>query len=114
MPPDAPAPLSDDQHRRLLGLIGLGIRSRRAVVGVQQVRAAVQRGRVVLAIVAPDVSRHSRDKILPLLKARGIVTVEGPDAARLGAAAGKDTTAVVGIVDENLARGIREVVEFGS
>lgn len=103
-----------ERERRLLGLIGLGVRSRRAVVGVEQVRVAVQRRRLVLAIVAPDVSRHSKDKIVPLLKARGIRVVEGPTAERLGAAVGKERTAVVGIVDVDLARGIGEVVESGS
>lgn len=103
-----------ERERRLLGLIGLGVRSRRAVVGVEQVRVAVQRRRLVLAIIAPDASRHSRDKIVPLLRARGIRVVEGPAAERLGAAVGKERTAVVGIVDVDLARGIDEVVESGS
>jgi ribosomal protein L7Ae-like RNA K-turn-binding protein len=103
-----------DRERRLLGLIGLGVRSRGAVVGVQQVRNAAQRGQLVLAIVAPDVSRHSREKVLPLLQARGIRVIEGPDAARLGNACGRETTAVVGIVDRALARGIGEVVESSS
>ena len=47
------------------------------------------------------------DKILPLLNARRIMIVEGPSAAELGAAVGRDTTAVVGVVDRDLARGIR-------
>jgi ribosomal protein L7Ae-like RNA K-turn-binding protein len=101
-------------ERRLLGLVGLGVRGRLAVVGVEQVRFAAKRGTLALAIVAPDASRHSLDKVVPLLNARRIRVIEGPSAAALGAAAGRETTAVVGIVDRNLAKGIREVVESGS
>ena len=93
--------------RKLLGLIGLGVRGRGAVVGVQQVREAARRGKLQLAIAAPDASSNSLDKVLPLLRARGIMVVEGPSAAELGAAVGRDATAVVGIVDRGLAKGIR-------
>ena len=34
--------------------------------------------------------------------------------AELGGAVGRETTAVVGIVDRQLAKGIRELVESGS
>ena len=98
-------------QRRLLGLIGLGVRSRGAVVGVQQVRDAAMRGKLRFAVVAPDVSRHSLDKIVPLLIARRIRYVEGPSAAVLGQAVGRETTAVVGVVDGQLARGIRALLE---
>ncbi len=98
-------------ERKLLGLIGLGVRSRGAVVGVQQVRDAAMKGKLRFAVVAPDVSGHSRDKIVPLLTARRIRFVEGPSASVLGRAVGRETTAVVGVLDGQLARGIRALLE---
>ncbi|PYO08032.1 MAG: hypothetical protein DMD30_09350 [Gemmatimonadetes bacterium] len=95
------------QQRRLLGLIGLGVRGRGAIVGVERVRDAAKRGKLYLAIAAPDASSNSLDKVLPLLHARGITVVVGPPAAALGSAAGRETTTVVGIVDKGLAKGIR-------
>ena len=95
------------QQRKLLGLIGLGVRGRGAVVGVERVRDAAKRGKLHLAIAAPDASSNSLDKVVPLLQARGITVIAGPSAADLGAAAGRETTAVVGIVDKGLAKGIR-------
>jgi ribosomal protein L7Ae-like RNA K-turn-binding protein len=93
--------------RKLLGLIGLGIRGRGAIIGVQQVREAARRGKLQLAIAAPDASSNSLDKVLPLLHARGITVFVGPPAGELGSAAGRETTAVIGIVDKGLAKGIR-------
>jgi ribosomal protein L7Ae-like RNA K-turn-binding protein len=93
--------------RKLLGLIGLGVRGRGALVGVQQVREAAKRGKLHLAIAAPDASSNSLDKVLPLLRARGIMVIEGPSAAELGSAAGRETTTVIGIVDRGLAKGIK-------
>ena len=95
------------QTRKLLGLIGLGVRGRGAIVGVQGVRDAAKRGKLQLAIAAPDASINSLNKVLPLLRARGITVLEGPSAAELGSAAGRESTAVIGIVDRGLAKGIR-------
>jgi ribosomal protein L7Ae-like RNA K-turn-binding protein len=94
----------------MLGLIGLGIRARTVVVGVEQVRVAARKGRLSLAVVAADASPHSRGKVLPLLEARRVRVVEVPSAAALGAAAGREATAAVGILDAALARGIRAVL----
>ena len=95
------------QQRKLLGLIGLGVRGRGAIIGVQQVREAAKRGKLHLAIAAPDASSNSLDKVLPLLRARGITVVAGPSAAELGSAAGRETTTVLGLVDKGLAKGLR-------
>jgi ribosomal protein L7Ae-like RNA K-turn-binding protein len=103
--------LNEAAERRVLGLVGLGIRARNAVVGVEQVRMAARKGSLVLAVVAPDASPHSLKKLLPLLKATGIQVVQGPGAATLGAAAGRDSTAAVGIIDRSLARGISKVFD---
>ncbi len=99
---------------RLLRLVGLGVRGRGAVIGVEQVREGAKKNKVAFAVVALDASRHSLDKVVPLLNARRVRFVEVPSAAELGAAVGRETTAVVGIVDRQLAKGIRELVESGS
>lgn len=96
---------------RVLRLIGLGVRARNVVVGVERVREAAKKGSLELVFVAPDASTNSRDKIVPLLRARHIKFVEGPTAAELGAAVGREQTAAVGVIDRQLARGIRELAE---
>jgi ribosomal protein L7Ae-like RNA K-turn-binding protein len=98
-------------QRKLLGLVGLGVRGRLVVVGVEQVREAAQRGKLQMAVVAPDASRHSLDKVVPLLRAKNIRIIEGPSAAALGAAVGRETTAAIGVVDRDLARGLRKVAD---
>ena len=95
-------------------LVGLGVRGRGAVIGVEQVREGAKKNKVAFAVVAMDASRHSLDKVIPLLNARRVRFVEVPSAAELGGAVGRETTAVVGIVDRQLAKGIRELVESGS
>ena len=94
----------------MAGLIGLGIRARNVVVGVEQVRVAARKGQLALAVVAADASPHSRAKVLPLLQAKRVKVIEIPSAATLGGAAGRDTTAAIGILDAALARGIRDLV----
>ena len=106
--------LSAQDRGRLLRLVGLGVRGRGAIIGVEQVREGAKKNKVAYAVVAMDASRHSLDKVIPLLNARRVRFVEVPSAAELGGAVGRETTAVVGIVDRQLAKGIRELVESGS
>jgi ribosomal protein L7Ae-like RNA K-turn-binding protein len=106
--------MDDTSRGRLLRLVGLGIRSRGAVVGVERVREGIKKDKVAFAIVAADASQNSLDKIVPLLNARRVRFIEVPSATELGGVAGRESAAVVGIVDRQLAKGIRELVESGS
>ena len=101
------------EWRRVLALLGLGARGRLTVVGVEQVRSAAIHGKLEYAVVALDASRHSLKKIVPMLSAKHIGFAEGPSATALGRAVGKDSAAVVGIVDPQLANGVRKIVEPG-
>ncbi|MBV6521378.1 MAG: hypothetical protein MNPFHGCM_01514 [Gemmatimonadaceae bacterium] len=103
--------MDEGTERRLLGLIGLGVRARNAIVGVERVRDAARRGKLKVAIVAPDASRHSLEKVVPLLEARRVRVISGPPAAALGSAVGRETTAVVGITDTALAKGVKALIE---
>lgn len=92
---------------RLQRLLGLGVRGRLVVVGVEQVRAAARKGGLALALVADDAAAHSVAKVVPLLEARGVPVLGGVGTRDLGEVVGKDQVAAVGIVDPALARGIR-------
>ena len=98
-------------ERRVLGLLGLGLRARNVVVGVEQVRVAARRGELALAIVAPDASPNSRKKLLPLLAAKRIPLREGPAAEALGTLVGRETTAAIGVTDASLARGVKKLFD---
>lgn len=104
--------MTDDARAfaKALRLLGLGVRGRLAVIGVERVRAAALDGSLRVAVVAQDVSQNSLDKVLPLLAAKRVKVFEAPSAAELGHAVGRQTTAVVGVLDPNLARGIRDVL----
>lgn len=102
--------LDEAQAKRVLGLLGLGVRGRLALVGVDRVREAVKKGTVRVAVVARDASANSRQKLDRLLEGRGVPTLELESAAALGQVAGKDTTAVIGVVDGKLAAGILAIV----
>lgn len=96
---------------RVLRLVGLGVRSRGAVVGVERVREAAKKGKLVLAVVAADASKHSMAKVIPLLEARHVRVAHVASASDLGQAVGREQTTAVGIVDEQLAKGIRELLD---
>ena len=99
--------MTEAEWKKVAGLLGLGARARSVVVGTDLVRTAVKKGRVVLAVVADDASENTRAKLVPLLTARGVPMVAGVTAQSLGVAVGREAAAVVAVVDESLARGIR-------
>lgn len=95
---------------RMLRLVGLGVRSRGAVIGVELVRDAARKGKLALALVAADASPNSVAKVVPLLRAKHVPIVEVASAVALGEAVGRKQTTTVGIVDVQLAKGIRGLV----
>lgn len=102
----AAAVAAEIASEKALRLIGLGVRARNAVVGVDRVRDAAKNGTLYLAAVAPDASVHSQEKVRPLLAARRVRVLDVFSAADLGHVAGREGTAAVGVTDPNLARGI--------
>jgi ribosomal protein L7Ae-like RNA K-turn-binding protein len=97
-------------RQRMFRLLGLGVRGRGVIVGVEQVRDGAKRNKIVLAIVASDASPNSLEKVVPLLNARRVKFIEVPSAAELGAAVGRQQTTAVGIVDRQLAAGVNALL----
>ncbi|MEO5588953.1 MAG: ribosomal L7Ae/L30e/S12e/Gadd45 family protein [Gemmatimonadaceae bacterium] len=101
---------TDVARRKALGLVGLGLRGRLAVVGVQQVRDSAKRGKLKVALVANDASPNSLDKIAPLLAARNVPVIDVFSSAELGELTGREAVAVIGVTDSGLAKGIAAAV----
>ena len=98
----------------VLGLLGLGARAGTVVIGVDAVRAALQRGKCRCLVIATDMSPRAVAKVVRLANARGIRMVEGPDADEMGRALGRPPVMVVGVVDNGLAQGILRAAGSGS
>lgn len=95
----------------MLGLLGLGIRGGGVVIGVERVRAALQRSRVACVVVARDVSPRAQEKVVRLAVARGVPLVAGPAAEAIGARLGRPPVMVAGVLERALARGMLQLAE---
>jgi ribosomal protein L7Ae-like RNA K-turn-binding protein len=99
-PPEPP------EADRLLGMVGLGMRARTIVVGVDGVRTALQSGKCECVILAADASPRALEKVVRLAAATGVPLVSGPPAVALGDRLGKPPVMAVGVRDRALAKGI--------
>jgi ribosomal protein L7Ae-like RNA K-turn-binding protein len=99
---------------RLLGLLGLGYRGGRIVVGVDAVRKELQAGKCWCVVVADDASLRAMEKVVRLARARGVQLMPGPSAAAIGAQLGKPPVMVVGVRDRALASGILQLATVRS
>jgi ribosomal protein L7Ae-like RNA K-turn-binding protein len=90
----------------LLGLVGLGFRGRRVVVGVEAVRRELQAGKCWCVVVAEDASPRAVEKVVRLAAAKGVPLLPGPSAAAIGAQLGKPPVMAVGVRDRALAGGM--------
>ena len=98
----------------LLGLVGLGFRGRRIVVGVDAVRRELQAGKCWCVVVAEDASPRALEKVVRLAAAKAVPLVTGPRAAAIGAQLGKPPVMVVGVRDRALAGGMVQLATVRS
>jgi ribosomal protein L7Ae-like RNA K-turn-binding protein len=99
---------------RLLGLLGLGYRARRVVIGVDPVRAGLQAGRFACLVLASDASPRAREKVVRLAEARGVPLLAGPPAEEMGRRLGRPAVMVAGVVDRALADGLAKAARGGA
>ena len=98
----------------LLGLIGLGYRGRRIVVGVDGVRKELQAGKCWCVVVAEDASPRAVEKVVRLAMAKGVPLLSGPSAAAIGVQLGKPPVMAVGVRDRALASGMVQLAPVRS
>ncbi|MDQ3556759.1 MAG: L7Ae/L30e/S12e/Gadd45 family ribosomal protein [Gemmatimonadota bacterium] len=96
-------------ERRVLEMLGLAARAGALVTGTDAVRRSVREGAVQVVLLATDASPTQRQKLLPLLQARGVESLLRFSRERLGAAVGRGAVSAVGVCNEGFARRIAEL-----
>lgn len=93
-----------------LRLLGLAARAGGIVPGTDRVRIAARRDELQFVLLANDASANAREKLVPLLTARGIPYEMVASRLELGRAVGRSPLSAVGLVDVSLARRVRELI----
>lgn len=104
-------PVGEVGRRRVLDLLGLAARAGALVTGTDSVRQAVRDDGVHRVFLAGDAAPGQRQKLVPLLQARGVPSHILFSRVELGSAAGRGPVSAMGIIDVNLARRAGELAE---
>jgi len=86
-----------------LRYLGLAARAGAVVPGTERVREAVRADAAALVLLAVDASDNSRDKLMPLLAARGTPHAVAFSRAELGGAVGRSPLGAVAVTEPGLA-----------
>ncbi len=98
-----------ERGRKLLGLLGLAMRSGTLAVGTTAVKQMVSRGKNPILILARDAGDGQLIRIRRLEPVAGIVD-DVLDRADLAAALGRNDLVVVGVADPGFVHGIRKII----
>ena len=107
--------MGNTPKERLLGMLGLCIRARRAVCGTVNVCEALKAGKVKLVITASDNSAATDKRLFDragFYKVKIIKT--NLTSAEIGAATGKSLVAAMAINDESMAQAVEKKAEEAS
>ncbi len=107
--------MGNTPKEKLLGMLGLCIRARRAVCGTVNVCEALKAGKVKLVITASDNSAATEKRLFDragFYKVKIIKT--GLTSAEIGAATGKSLVAAMAINDESMALAVEKKAEEAS
>ena len=96
-------------ERALLDLLGLAARARALALGTDMTRQKVRDGEVLCVLIAADASSTQRQKLEPLVQARGIPCFTTSTREELGAAVGRPTVSAVGVTQDSFARRAAEL-----
>jgi len=95
-----------DPVQRLLGLLGLGLRSGRVGIGVEATRAMLQRGDARVVIIASNASERAVEKVVALAHGKAVPVLTGPEAVTIGERLGRPPVMTVAVRDRDLAAGM--------
>lgn len=98
---------------KALGLIGLSARARKIVYGADSTKEALEKGRVKLLIVSKEASEKTIKNFKFYSEKYNVPICIYGEIEDLSKSIGKKNKAILGILDENLAKEIKEIIDGG-
>ena len=107
--------MGNTPKEKLLGMLGLCIRARRAVCGTVNVCEALKAKKAVLVITASDNSAATEKRLFDRASFYGVKIIKtNLTAAEIGAATGKSLVAAMAISDQSMASAVEQKAEEAS
>jgi ribosomal protein L7Ae-like RNA K-turn-binding protein len=107
--------MGNTPKEKLLGMIGLCVRARRAVCGTVNVCEALKAKKAVLVITASDNSAATEQRLFDRASFYGVKIIKtNLTSAEIGAATGKSLVAAMAISDAQMASAVEKKAEEAS
>lgn len=107
--------MGNSPKEKLLGMLGLCIRARRAVCGTVNVCEALKAGKAVLVVTASDNSAATEKRLFDRASFYGVKIIKtNLTSAEIGAATGKSLVAAMAISDASMASAVEVKAEEAS
>ena len=107
--------MGNSPKEKLLGMLGLCIRARRAVCGTVNVCDALKAGKTVLVVTASDNSAATEKRLFDRASFYGVKIIKtNLTSAEIGSATGKSLVAAMAINDESMASAVEKKAEEAS
>ena len=104
--------MGNSPKEKLLGMLGLCIRARRAACGTVNVCEALKAGSAVLVVTASDNSAATEKRLFDRASFYGVKIIKtNLTSAEIGAATGKSLVAAMAISDESMASAVERLAE---
>ena len=104
--------MGNTPKERLLGMLGLCIRARRAVCGTGNVCEALKAGKERLVVAASDNSAGTEKRLFDRAAFYGVKIIKTElTSAEIGAATGRSLVAAMAISDESMASAVERLAE---
>ena len=107
--------MGNTPKEKLLGMLGLCIRARRAVCGTVNVCEALKAKKAVLVITASDNSAATEKRLFDRAGFYGVKIIKtNLTSAEIGSATGKSLVAAMAISDQSMASAVEQKAEEAS
>ncbi|SHE84469.1 Ribosomal protein L7Ae [Marinitoga hydrogenitolerans DSM 16785] len=104
-------------EQKVVNLLGFASRMRKIIFGKDNIREYIRnpKRRKKFIIIASDVGESIKEDTIKRCQSHKVpyVLLSNYTKEQLGRALGKDEISVVGVLDENIVNGIKEVVNVG-
>jgi ribosomal protein L7Ae-like RNA K-turn-binding protein len=95
---------------KILNMLGFGARARSIVTGTDMTISEMEKGNIKIIFIANDIAQNSKEKIIKTARKMNVKTYDFFNTEELSSAIGKMNRVVVGVKDDQMARGIKEYV----